>query len=302
MRKVIFALVGVLSFATLANAQKKTSGAIQFETTVDPAAMMAASGIKLPEQAIARMPSTSKTNFELLYNATNASYMPVEDTEDSNGGGGGGGFGGRVMRFGGAGGNREYYYTFADNKLVEVFDLNDTTYYMPNTLKMSTSGPINTFGGGFGRNNQNDTAKAKPAPAPKIEIVKTDATKQILGLTCNEVIVKSTRSVKILDMDKEVTEETHIWYTKDLGFNFSPNPNMWTEGTVLAIEGRGNSTIAKSIEYRNVSNKDVTAPKKATLITEAEYRTKMENMMKRFRGNGNNRPGGAPGQRVIMVN
>ncbi|MDN3585769.1 hypothetical protein QWY86_03765 [Pedobacter aquatilis] len=304
MKRAIFALLGVLTFASVANAQKKTSGAIQFETTIDPAAMMAASGVKIPEQMAARMPSTSKSNFELLFNATNASYMPVEETEDSNGAGGGGGGMGRMMRgFGGAGGNREYYYTFADKKLVEVFDLSDTTYVMPSSLKLNTSGPIGTFGGmGMGRNNPNDTSKPKPVVPPKIEVVKTDATKQILGLTCNEVIVKSTRSVKILDMDKDVTEETHIWYTKDLGFDFSPNPNMWTEGTVLAIEGRGNSTIAKSIEYRNVSSKDVTAPKKATPITDAEYKVKMENMMKRFRGNGNNRPGGAGGQRVIMVN
>lgn len=290
MKKIIFALLGVLSLASVANAQKKTSGAIQYETTVDPAAMAAASGIQIPEQMKARMPSSSKSNFELLFNATNASYMPVEETEDSNGaGGGGGGMGRMMMRFGGGGGNREYYYTFADQKLVEVFELNDTTYYMPSKLTLSTTGPVGSFG--MGR-NQGDTTKAKPVAPPKIEIVKTDATKKIVGYDCKEVIVKSTRSIKILDMDKDVTEETHIWYTTDLGFNFSPNPNMWTEGTVLAIEGRGNSTIAKSIEFRGVSNKDVTAPKKATLITDAEYKVKMENMMKRFRGNGNGRPGG----------
>lgn len=291
MKKVIFALFGVLSFVFVANAQKKTSGAIQFEATIDPAAMAAASGIKIPEQMAARMPSSSKSNFELLFNATNASYMPVEENEDSNGaGGGGGGMGRMMMRFGGAGGNREYYYTFADQKLTEVFDLNDTTYYMPSKLTLSTSGPIGSFRMGGG--NSNDTTKAKPVAPPRIEVVKTDATKKIIGFDCKEVIVKSTRTVKILDMDKDVTEETHIWYTTDLGFNFSPNPNMWTEGTVLAIESRGNNTIAKSIEYRGVSAKDVTAPKKAKLITAEEYKTKMDNMMKRFRGNGNGRPGG----------
>lgn len=287
MKKIIFALLGVLSFASVANAQKKTSGAIQFETITDPAAMMAASGVKLPEQAIARMPSTSKANFELLFNATNASYMPVEETEDSNGGGGGGGMGRMMMRFGGAGGNREYYYSFADQKLSEVFDLNDTTYYMPSKLTLSTSGPIGSFRMGGG--NPGDTTKPKPVVAPKIVIEKTNATKKIIGFDCKEVIVKSIRSMKILGEDRDVTEETHIWYTNDLGFNFSPNPKMWTEGAVLAIESRGNSTIAKSIEYRGVSAKDVTAPKKAKLITEDEYKVKMENMMKRFR---NNRPGG----------
>ena len=297
MKILMFALLGVLSLTTVANAQKKTSGAIQFETTIDPAAMMAASGVKLPEQAIARMPSSSKSNFELLFNATNASYMPVEETEDSNGGGGGGGMGRMMMRFGGAGGNREYYYSFADQKLSEVFDLNDTTYYMPSKLTLSTSGPIGSFRMGGG--NPADTSKAKPVVAPKIEIVKTDATKKIIGFDCKEVIVKSTRTVKLLDADRDITEETHIWYTNDLGFNFSPNPKMWTEGAVLAIEGKGTSTIAKSIEYRGVSAKDVTAPKKAKLITEEEYKVKMETMMKRFR---NNRPGGnVGGGRAVVI-
>jgi len=295
MKRIIFALFLLFTVASLSYAQKKTSGAIQFETIIDPAAMAAANGIKLPEQAIARMPSSSKTQFELLFNATNASYMPVEETEDSNGAGGGGGFGSRMMRFGGMGGAREYYYTFADQKLVEVFDLSDTTYYMPSKLTLSTSGPI----GSFSRNAPADTGKVKAVVVPPvIEIVKTGATKKIIGFDCNEVIVKSTRKIKILDMDKDVTEETHIWYTNDLGFNFSPNPAMWTEGAVLAIEGRGTSSRAKSIEYRSVSAKDVTAPKKAKLITPDEYKIKLDAMMKRFRAN---RPAGLQ-QRSISVN
>ncbi|PWS33649.1 hypothetical protein [Pedobacter paludis] len=295
MKKLIFALMSIFSIVSIADAQKKTSGAIQFETTVDPAAMASASGIQLTDQQKARMSSAVKTNFELLFTATNASYMPVEEVEDSNGAGGGGnggGMGRMMMRFGGGGGNREYYYTFADQKLTEVFDLNDTTYYMPSKLTLSTSGPIGSMRMG-GNRAPGDTAKAKPVAPPTIEIVKTDSTKKILGFTCKQVIVRSTRAIKLLDMDKNVVEETKIWYTNELGFNFSPNPNMWTEGTVLAIEGRGNSSIAKSIEYRNVSAKDVTAPKKAKLITEEEYKTKMENMMKRFR---NNRPPGGGGQ------
>ncbi|KLT66825.1 hypothetical protein [Pedobacter sp. BMA] len=299
MKKIFIALLGVLSIASVANAQKKTSGAIQFENTIDPAAMASASGMQIPDQMKARMPSSSKTNFELLFTATNASYMPVEETEDSNGGGGnGGGMGRMMMRFGGAGGNREYYYTFADKSLVEVFDLNDTTYYMPNKLKLSLANPMAGMRMG-GNGNPNDSAKAKPAAEPTIEVVKTDSTKQILGFTCHQAIVKSTRAIKILDMDKNVVEETKIWYTKDLGFDFSPNPNIWTEGAVLAIEARGNKSVATSIEYRNVSGKDVTAPKKAKLITADEYKIKMENMMKRFR---NNRPGGNfGGGRAVVI-
>lgn len=294
MKKLSITIFVLFSVVFFANAQKKTSGAIQFESTIDPSAMMAASGIKLNEQTAARIPSTSKSQFELLFTATNASYMPVEDNEDSNGAGGGsrGGIG-RMMRFAGMGGAREYYYSFADKKITEVFDVSDTTYYMPSQLKLSMANPMASF-----RMNPNDTAKAKPVVPPVIEIVKTDSTRKIIGFNCKEVIVKSTKKVTILDVERNVTEETHIWYTTELGFDFSPNPNLWTEGTVLAIDARGNSTTAKSIEYRNISSKDVTAPKKAILITAEEYQAKLEAMMKRFRGN---RPGGGA-VRTITVN
>ena len=99
-------------------------------------------------------------------------------------------------------------------------------------------------------------------------------------------------------MDKDIVDETILWYTNDLGFNFSPNPNLWTEGAVLAIENKGTTTIAKGIEYRGVSAKDVTPPKKAISITADEYKVKMENMMKRFSGGGN-RQGGAPARMII---
>lgn len=293
MKKIFCAIFLLFSVGFFANAQKKTSGAIQFETTIDPSAIMSQSGIKLSEQAAARIPSTSKSPFELLFTATNASYMAVEENEDSNGAGGNRGGFGRMMRFAGMGGGREYYYSFADKKLTEVFDVSDTTYYMPGQLKLSMVNQMPSL-----RLNANDTAKVKPTVPPVIEIIKTDSTRKIIGFDCKEVIVRSTRKVKILDVDRDVTEETHIWYTNALGFDFSPNPNLWTEGAVLAIDARGNSTIAKSIEYRNVSSRDVMPPKKATLITAEEYQTKIETLMKRFRGN---RPGGGQ-PRSITIN
>jgi len=308
MKKIMIAVAGLLAFTATAYAQKKTSGAIQFETTVDPAAMATANGIQLTEEMKARMPKAMKTNFELLFTATNASYMPVVETEDSNGGGGGGGMGRMMMRFGGAAGNREYYYTFADQKLVEVFDLNDTTYVMQSKLAVANP-PQTNFGGGQQRQGGNNGANAPASQnavqflpgAPVLEVVKTDETKKILGFDCKKVIVKSIRKAKVLDMDKDIIDETAVWYTNDLGFNFSPNPNMWTEGAVLALENKGNNVVAKSIEYRNVSSKDVTAPKKALPITQEEYQKKMENMMNRMRNMGNNR-GGMGGARSIIIN
>lgn len=304
MKKMLFAFVGLFSLALTVQAQKK-SGAIQFETTSDPAAMASASGIQLSDEMRARMPKAMKTNFELLFTATQASYMPVEETEDSNGGGGGG-MGRMMMRFGGAGGAREYFYSFADQKLVEVFDVSDTTYAMASKLTVASNMPTNFNAGGQQRPGNTAAPEAStsavqflPGP-PTMEVVKTDETKKILGFNCNKVIIKSIRKAKLLGMDKDVVDETAIWYTTELGFNFSPNPNMWTEGTVLAIENKGSSTVAKSIEYRNVSARDVTAPKKAIAITAEQYQTKMESMMNRMRGN--NRQGAGGQTRSVIIN
>ena len=305
MKKIFLSVIGLLTFTIAAQAQKKTSGAIQFETTIDAVAMAVANGVQLTDEMKARMPKAMKSNFELLYTATNASYMPVEEFEDSNGsGGGGGGMGRMMMRFGGAGGAREYFYTFADQKLVEVFDVSDTTYAMQSKLTVAPPTNFNMGGQRPGGNNPNAAAVTSsavqflPGP-PTMEVEKSDETKTILGFTCKKVIVKSIRKAKVLDMDRDIVDETVLWYTNDLGFNFSPNPNLWTEGTVLAIENKGTSTIAKSIEYRGVSAKDVTAPKKAVSITADEYKVKMENMMRRFSGGGNNRQGGAPARMII---
>ncbi|RZL38595.1 MAG: hypothetical protein EOO96_02600 [Pedobacter sp.] len=284
MKKTMVAFIGLLSLALTTQAQKK-SGAIQFESTTDPAAVAAANGFQMSDEMKARMPKSVKTNFELLYNATNASYMPVEDTEDSNGGGGGG-MGRMMMRFGGAGGAREYYYTFADQKLVEVFDVSDTTYAMASKLAVANA-PSMAMGRPQNANapQNNSAVQFLPGP-PTLEVVKSDETKKILDFNCKKVIVKSIRKAKVLGEDKDVTDETALWYTTDLGFNFSPDPNLWTEGVVLAIENKGKTTTAKSIEYRNVSARDVTAPKKALPITQDEYKAKMEAMMKRFSGGG----------------
>jgi len=278
--KRLFITLGFFAFCIQLQAQPTKTGAIQFESTFDPAAMAAANGIKLTDQMLARMPKSSVTSFELLFNLTNASYMPVEETEDSNNSGGGGG-----MRFGGFGGNnnREYFYSFADHKLTQVFDMNDTTFFMAAQL---------------GKATQMNFAPAAVTP-PVVEYVKSEETKKILGYTCNKVTIKTTSKRKILDEEREIVDQTNLWYTKELGFDFSPNPALWTEGAVLAIEGKGNNVLAKSIEYRNVSNKDVNLPKKGTVITPDDFRAKMEQMRKQMRGN---RPGGTGQVRAITIN
>lgn len=277
MKRHIAAIFGIVLLSLQLNAQpKKQSGAIQFTSSFDPAAMAAANGIKLSEEMLARMPKSSKSNFELLFNATNASYMTAEEVEDSNTGAGGGNGGARG--FGGFGGfgaaGHDLYFNFLENKLTEVFDLSDTTYFLQAKLGVSSS-PVMNMG------------PMAPAKAPVTTVTKSDETKKILGLTCNKVVYKTVSTRRIMNEEREITEETNVWYTKELGFDFSPKPEFWTEGAVLAIEGKGSSTIATSIEYRNVSNKDVNLPKKGIVITPDQYKAKMEQRMKQMRNNNN---------------
>jgi hypothetical protein len=285
MRKTFLTLAAIFAFTLASQAQKK-SGAIQYETQIDPVAAAEATGMQLSEQMKARMPRSIKANYELLFNATNASYMPVEETEDSNGGGRSG-MGRMMMRFGGlGGGDRQYYYTFADNQLAEVFDLMDTTYVMPGKLKVQAASI------GMNRNDPNSAVQFSSEPAA-VEVTKTGETKKIIGFDCQKTLVKITRKATILGAPKDVVEEISLWQTNELGFNFSPDPNYWTEGTVLAIEKKGGGITATSAEYRKISVKDVTAPKKANPITEEQYKEKMEAMRKRFsdmRGQGSGRP------------
>lgn len=305
MKKIFIAFAGALVFSANVYAQKK-SAAIQYETSIDPVAMAEASGRQIPEEMKARMPKSIKANYELLYNVIGASYMAVEETEDSNSGGRmGGGPGRMMMRFGGfGGGNKEYYYTFADKKVVEASTLQDTTYIVPTELKVAINIPEVRNNPNQGPSNANikevSAVEFLPGP-PTVEIIKSDETKKILNLNCKKVVVKSTRKAKVLGMDKDITDETTLWYTNDLGFDFSPEPTLWTEGTVLAIEKRGGGVTATSIDYRGVSNKDVTAPKKAIALTAEQFKAKQEAMMSRMRNN-NRGQGGQGGVSRMIIN
>jgi GLPGLI family protein len=278
MRSIIFALAGLFAFSFNLQAQQNKSGAIQFVTNFDPAAMAEANGMRITPEMQARMQSV-KTPYELLFNATHASYTKVEEIEDSNTEVGNT----RGFRMGG-GSNRDYYYNFPDQKLTAAFDLRDTTYFMDTKLGKA----------------ELPMGNRAVLSAPVVEYIKSDETKKIIGLTCQKVTVKTTTKRKIQEEEKEIVTETVVWYTKDLGFDFSPNPALWTEGAVLAVEGKGNNTLATSIEYRKVSPKDVILPKKGTVITPEAYQSKMESMMRNRRGALGNQSGNTI--RNIVIN
>ena len=223
--------------------------------------MAAANGIRLSDEAIARMPKSSVTAFELMFNPAHASYMQVEETaHDRTHPAGihhGGMHSGGLAVFGG-GINREFYYSFADHKLTQAFNLNDTTFLMEEKLGVLPAAGMSSL----------------QAP-PVMEYIKSDETRKILGFTCYKVIVKTSVRRKIQGEEKEVTDIAILWYTDELGFDFSPNPALWSHGAVLAIEGKGTDIEAKSLVYKEISDQSFNLPEKGILITQDEFRAKM---------------------------
>jgi len=66
------------------------------------------------------------------------------------------------------------------------------------------------------------------------------------------------------------------------------------------MEGKGSSTIATNIVYRNVSARDVNLPKKGTVISAEAYQAKTEARIKAMRERPGNRTGN--GIRNIVIN
>ncbi|MBB5636961.1 GLPGLI family protein [Pedobacter cryoconitis] len=264
MKQIFIAVLGLFAFSAQVQAQPGRSGAIQFESTFDPAALTAANGIKLSQEATARIPKSSVTSFELLFNTDKASYKQAADPKINNNGRGSGIRYGGLGVFGG-GISKDYYYDFKDHRLTQAFDLNDTLFLMEDTLGMP---PVVGFG--------------TLHPAPAIEYIKSDERRDILGFKCHKVTAMTTVKRKIQGMEKEITDEVILWYTDELGFDFSPNPVLWTAGTVLAIEGKGTRIEAKSIRYKEVDTKEVGLPENITTISRGQLRDKLESRRKQI--------------------
>ena len=265
MKRMFVVMLSLAAFTAHVQAQPEKSGAIQFESAFDPAALTAANGIKLSDEATARIPKKSVTSFELLFNQRQASYKQAADPnlrKNERGSsiryGGLGVFGGGTIK--------DYYYSFEDHKLTQAFELNDSLLLMEDKLGMP---PV------MGVNNIH--------PSPLIEYIKSDQVKEILGFNCHQVIVKTTVKRKIQGGEREITDRVILWYTHELGFDFSPNPVLWTEGAVLAIEGKGTSIEAKSIRYKAVDARDLELPEKGIIISQDQLRAKMDLRIKQIR-------------------
>lgn len=255
MRRLFMVIISLIIFSIRVDAQPEKSGTILFESTFNPAVLTAANGIKLSSEAIARMPKSSVNNFELKFDQLHASYKQQESSNSSTQ------RGGRYNGLGvfGGGFSRDYYYDFQSNRLIQAFDLNDTLFLMQDKMGLL---PEMKFGTG--------------QIVPVIEYIKADEVKQILGFNCHKVIARTTVKHKIMGVEKEITEELTLWYTNELGFDFSPNPVLWTAGAVLAIESKGTHIQAKSIQYKDIRAEDIDLPKTGVLISQEQLHIKLD--------------------------
>lgn len=97
-------------------------------------------------------------------------------------------------------------------------------------------------------------------------------TKKIAGYTCKKATVK-------------FKEETYtVWYTTDLGINYSPvNGLLPGNGVVLGAESEKRSFVATKVSLKPIEDSVVTLPADAQKITDQEMREKRRAAMQKMR-------------------
>ena len=252
MSKQLLVLVSFcLVFTSYVFAQQKTSGVIYYTQVIDTKAMRAGADGQRQQAPRANgftMPDKITNKMEIIYNANGAKLQKSEVEEDISQTGNPEGM--RMMRFGGNA-DREVFFSFANKKVTESFELNDEQLLLEKTLGSSVN-----------------------------EIVKSDETRKIAGFDCKKVSIKDKNGL-----------ETTVWYTTDLAFAASPIPALWTEGVVLGVENSRVKYYASSIEYIKIKDSELALPKKGKLITEEEYTTKQAEFRKRMQDQFRNRGG-----------
>lgn len=111
-------------------------------------------------------------------------------------------------------------------------------------------------------------------------------TKIIVGLTCKKAVYTTPENAKIT-----------VWYTEDLDFKASPQVQFWPAGVVLGIENDRMNIFATKIDYTKVKDSEFALPKKARLLTQDEYRQKMDEFRAKMGSGVQTMPGG--GTRVF---
>lgn len=119
-------------------------------------------------------------------------------------------------------------------------------------------------------------------------VEKTNETQKIAGFTCKKAIITGAENQK-----------TTLWYTSELNFNASPIVALWTEGVVLGIENNRMKFMATTVNYMKIKDAEVAMPKKGTLITQEEYKKKMDEFRKLIQGGA---PGPGGGNIIIRRN
>lgn len=197
----------------------------------------------------AMIPQYRTSKQQLFYNASESLYKPlIEDDEEEEQFPSGGGGGGRRMMFRMQGPTN--YFEQSSSIMLSQMDVRGKKYLVTDTLK----------------------------PAPWKFGTET---KVILGYDCMQAYYTT-------DDDRKQT--ITAWFTSKLRPGLGPEKYNTLPGTILAIDINNGERVfvAKKVEVRELKKNELKAPNDGERISQAEFRVKMEEMRKQFRGGGGN--------------
>ena len=198
------------------------------------------------EQMKARIPEFRNSKEQLFFTASESLSKPLIEDEDEEPMGGGGP--GPRMRFQMP--NTETYFSQESGVMITKQEFNGKEYLIDDSLKIAPW----KFG--------------------------TDV-KTIQGYECKQAYYTDE---SIPDRKQEIT----AWYTDKIRPFLGPDRFNTLPGTILALDINNGErvTVASKVELRPLKKNELKAPTKGTKITRAEFRTMMEEQMKRMRENG----------------
>jgi GLPGLI family protein len=264
MKKIYFSLCIILT-VVLPKVQSQTlatEGVITFEEKNDLHRFIT------DPQMRAMVPQFRTQPMELYFTETESYYKILEEDEDPMaGGGGGGGF--RVMmgRM-----TPEVHINYETSIKLEQREMMGKKYLIEDTLKTrpwKLTGETKKIHG-------YDCMKATLTDTMRMGGMRMSMSRSGPGGGNRDTSSISRR------VDTARAQNIEAWFTDAIPVAAGPGIYNSLPGMVLEVDiNKGESTfIAKKVELKKVKSTDIKAPTKGEKITQAEFRKKMEEMMK----------------------
>jgi len=259
MKRVFFVTAGLFSLAML-QAQVK-EGTVIYERKINMYRTIQ------DEQMRAMIPEFRTSKHMLLFSDSVSVYKAVPDDEAPDPFGGGGGGARVIMRFGGSDGG-DLYKNLSQSKSVQTSEMGGKNFLIVDTIQQQPW-KIGT------------------------------ETKQILGYTCHKATRKimqaspvmrrmimsggggatqDTTTTQAKPQSKEV--EVIAWYAENLISPVGPESYGQLPGVILQLDVDNAATVYTATEVKKtVDQKELKEPKKGKVVTQAEFRKMMMDMM-----------------------